>query len=218
MVTFTKKPGAPSGTIRFSVGGNSFVLDDDTHSTYSTSDSGIIAFLSGHPYLNKDSESSTYAPPVLFRTLEVVQDDYDIGDVITLTARGWEGKSLGSVIVNTVENYGVLLDGDQVVGDNVLPPGLFFTSATALTNLYINANEAPTGAPLTVRVRQGSTTLGTISLPAGQTSATLALSEAATISSGLVRFDVTSIGTGPDRRGHSCHHAYRFVGWWWNAG
>jgi hypothetical protein len=92
MAVFVKKSGAPTGEIRISGPGGTFVIDDGSNSSITTTNPVAVALLDEVVFLQRSSAGQTYVPPVLKSPLEVVQGSYPIGSVLTLTSNGWEGK------------------------------------------------------------------------------------------------------------------------------
>jgi hypothetical protein len=64
--TFQKKSGAPSGTINIVVGPNTFLLDDSSHTTFTTTDPAVARDLVGNPFVQiQGTSASAYSlPPV----------------------------------------------------------------------------------------------------------------------------------------------------------
>jgi hypothetical protein len=89
----------------------------------------------------------------------------------------------------------ILLRGVQVVGNNVLPPGLPFPTQTTLTRVDLVINTVPTGSALIVLVRQGAIVLASVSIAAGASTGSTVLSTPARVAAGTpVVLDITQVG------------------------
>jgi hypothetical protein len=90
--TFQKRSGAPAGTINIVVGGQSFVLDDSTHTTFTTTDPAVARDLGGNPFVQiQGTSASAYSLPPVLTPNVVASTTYtfqltDAGGVVEFTS------------------------------------------------------------------------------------------------------------------------------------
>lgn len=110
-----------------------------------------------------------------------------------LTDTSWEPLGGGSPIYLE----GVIAPGDATVTADVFRPGFRIPADSILRAVTITAADAPVGSALVVEVKRRSTgsTLTTVTVAAGSTTATVDGLAVALVEGDLLRFDVTSVGS-----------------------
>lgn len=88
----------------------------------------------------------------------------------------------------------IIQPGTAVVADDVLPPGLYVPRAGTLSSARVRVGTAPTGAALIVEVLADDTTVATVTVADGETSAVE--SPDVSLSAGAVlTFNLTQVGS-----------------------
>lgn len=102
---------------------------------------------------------------------------------------------LGSSNATQPSPVQVLIPGTAAVSTNAVPPGIRMASAAIIDTLVLRAGTVPTGAGLTVLVRNNGTAVQGISLAAGAGTSTLAGLGASVAAGDVLTFDITGVGS-----------------------
>lgn len=89
----------------------------------------------------------------------------------------------------------LILAGYARVAANVAPPGLRVPVACTLTDVFLRAGTAPTGASLILLVKVNGSTAATLTLAASSTSTSSTGLSVALAAGDIVTFDYTQVGS-----------------------
>lgn len=108
--TFIKKAGAPAGPITILLSVGSFLIDDTTHTSITTSSYMVMAALSDHPFLQLSSSTGTYVPPPVIQEVFLADGALSYGakdaPLAVVAGGGGAAGTAGGVLAGTYPNPG----------------------------------------------------------------------------------------------------------------